>query len=410
MNLKELIFGGGVTGVSDRGGAYAGSIQAWLPVKDILQGVVLTRDKRFIKIMELLPVNFYTMSEMEKGSAIADLAAYLKIAPANLQINVLTQKFDLNSYMKMLRAALEREGNERCREMIEESMSYVPQLVEREAITHRFFLSFSYDPSMKAADNTPGAIAALLNEKAEVARRYLDRCGVTVLEPEYADNAILELLYQLVNKHTSQHIRLPEGAFDMLGMVHGVYDETALRKMSAPAAAPGKQRKKRFGKKQAPGVNLLEAGATTIPDLISPSSIDSHSPDYLLLDGVYHAYLYIAGYGYATVVGKGWLTPLIEAGEGVSLSFQLRRQPREKTVSSISQTTMVNRSRMRDVGDTRQDFEELGDAIYAGTYLKEGMNREGEEFYYIGSTPQPRKLEERRGTGGRRAKGSAAPL
>ena len=92
MNLKELIFGGGVTGVSDRGGAYAGSIQAWLPVKDILQGVVLTRDKRFIKIMELLPVNFYTMSEMEKGSAIADLAAYLKIAPANLQINVLTRE------------------------------------------------------------------------------------------------------------------------------------------------------------------------------------------------------------------------------------------------------------------------------------------------------------------------------
>lgn len=360
MNLKELIFGGGVTGVSDRGGAYAGSIQAWLPVKDILQGVVLTRDKRFIKIMELLPVNFYTMSEMEKGSAIADLAAYLKIAPANLQINVLTQKFDLNSYMKMLRAALERE-----------------------AITHRFFLSFSYDPSMKAADNTPGAIAALLNEKAEVARRYLDRCGVTVLEPEYADNAILELLYQLINKHTSQHIRLPEGAFDMLGMVHGVYDETALRKMSSPAAAPGKQRKKRLGKKQAPSINFLEAGATTIPDLISPSSIDSHSPDYLLLDGVYHAYLYIAGYGYATVVGKGWLTPLIEAGEGVSISFQLRRQPREKTVSSISQTTMVNRSRMRDVGDTRQDFEELGDAIYAGTYLKEGMNREGEDFYYM---------------------------
>ncbi len=161
MNLKELIFGGGVTGVSDRGGAYAGSIQAWLPVKDILQGVVLTRDKRFIKIMELLPVNFYTMSEMEKGSAIADLAAYLKIAPANLQINVLTQKFDLNSYMKMLRAALEREGNERCREMIEESMSYVPQLVEREAITHRFFLSFSYDPSMKAREMTQqvGALA-----------------------------------------------------------------------------------------------------------------------------------------------------------------------------------------------------------------------------------------------------------
>ena len=51
-------------------------------------------------------------------------------------------------------------------------------------------------------------------------------CGIAVAGDvevgEYADNAILELLYQLVNKHTSQHIRLPEGAFDMLGMVHGV--------------------------------------------------------------------------------------------------------------------------------------------------------------------------------------------
>ena len=119
-----------------------GSIQAWLPVKDIIQGVVVTRDKRFIKILELLPVNFYTMSDMEKSNAIADFAAYLKIAPNSLQINVLTQKFDLNGYRKMLQKRLEQERNERCREMIQESMEYVPSLVEREAITHRFFLSF----------------------------------------------------------------------------------------------------------------------------------------------------------------------------------------------------------------------------------------------------------------------------
>ena len=50
MNLKNAIFGGSVTGISDRSGAYDGSIQAWLPIKDIVQGVVVTRDKRFVKI------------------------------------------------------------------------------------------------------------------------------------------------------------------------------------------------------------------------------------------------------------------------------------------------------------------------------------------------------------------------
>lgn len=385
MNLKNVIFGGSVTGVSDRSGAYEGSIQAWLPIKDIVQGVVVTRDKRFVKVLELLPVNFYTMSSMDKSAAIEDFAAYLKIAPANLQINVLTQPFDLNGYLKLLKGYLEQETNERCRAMLEESIEYVPQLVKREALTHRFFLSFSYDPSMKAADHTPEAIAAVLNEKAEVARRYLDRCGVAVLEPEYADNFILDLFYKIINKHTSQRIRLPDGVFDMLGMVHGIYDEDTLKALETEAAAPsGKKKRKLFSRnKTISPLSRLEAGATTIPDLIAPPDIDTHYADYLLLDGVYHAYLYISGYGYSTVVGKGWLTSLIEAGEGVSLSFQLVKQPREKTVNAIGQTTMINRSRMRDVGDTRQDFEELGDAIGAGLYLKEGMNREGQDFYYM---------------------------
>ena len=385
MNLKNVIFGGSVTGVSDRSGAYEGSIQAWLPIKDIVQGVVITRDKRFVKVLELLPVNFYTMSSMDKSAAIEDFSAYLKIAPSNLQINVLTQPFDLNGYLKLLKGYLEQETNERCRAMLEESIEYVPQLVKREALTHRFFLSFSYDPSMKAADHTPEAIAAVLNEKAEVARRYLDRCGVAVLEQEYVDNFILELFYKIINKHTSQHIRLPEGVFDMLGMVHGVYDEDTLKALEAEAAVPsGKKKRKLFSRnKTISPLSRLEAGATTIPDLLAPPDIDTHHADYLLLDGVYHAYLYISGYGYSTVVGKGWLTSLIEAGEGVSLSFQLVKQPREKTVNAIGQTTMINRSRMRDVGDTRQDFEELGDAISAGLYLKEGMNREGQDFYYM---------------------------
>lgn len=34
---------------------------------------------------------------------------------------------------------------------------------------------------------------------------------------------------------------------------------------------------------------------------------------------------------------------------------------------------MVNRSRMRDVEDTRKDFEELDSAISSGLYLKDVM-------------------------------------
>lgn len=132
-----------------------------------------------------------------------------------------------------------------------------------------------------------------------------------------------------------------------------------------------------------PNLSELEAGSTTILDILSPTAIDTKSRDYIVVDGVFHAYLYITGYGYSTTVGSCWLAPLVEAGEGINVSFSFTRQNREKILSKIAQTTMLNRSRMRDVGDTRQDYEELDSAITSGLYLKDVMNRQGEDFYYM---------------------------
>lgn len=161
------------------------------------------------------------------------------------------------------------------------------------------------------------------------------------------------------------------------------------QKKPVPSAEAGHVIKKQpllkrllFGPEK-PDLSELEAGSTTILDILSPTAIDTKSRDYIVVDGVFHAYLYITGYGYSTTVGSCWLAPLVEAGEGVNVSFSFIRQNREKILSKIAQTTMLNRSRMRDVGDTRQDYEELDSAITSGLYLKDVMNRQGEDFYYM---------------------------
>ena len=72
-------------------------------------------------------------------------------------------------------------------------------------------------------------------------------------------------------------------------------------------------------------------------DILSPTTVDTKSRDYIVVDGVYHAYLYVTGYGYATTVVSCWLAPLVEAGEGVNLSFIFKRQPKDKILSKIAQ-------------------------------------------------------------------------
>lgn len=96
-----------------------------------------------------------------------------------------------------------------------------------------------------------------------------------------------------------------------------------------------------FGEEK-PDLSELEAGSTTILDILSPTTVDTKSRDYIIVDDVYHAYLYITGYGYTTTVGTCWLAPLVEAGEGIMDVLRLLcwcQNVRPDDLSSISTET-----------------------------------------------------------------------
>lgn len=224
MNLKEMLFGGSVQS-GDSGGAYRDSIQAWLPIKNIIGGVVITKDNRFVKILEVLPVNIYLKSTNDRQNIISSFAAYLKIAPDTLQMVARTLPADTQAYVEQMQRYAENEDNEACREMIEDNIHEIGLGIASNAMRHRFFLVFQYEANMRAKRNTVQAIVQRLNEEADTARRYLDICELEVLEPRYCDNFIMKLLYEILSKKTSQRVRLPDGVFDMTTAVHGIYEE-----------------------------------------------------------------------------------------------------------------------------------------------------------------------------------------
>lgn len=224
MSIKDLIFGG-TKGMPGSTGEYRDSIQTWLPIKNIMGGVVVTKDNRFIKILEVLPVNIYLKSPNDRQNIIVAFAAYLKIAPDNLQLQVRTLPADTAEYVERMRRYAEGEENDACREMIEDNIEEIGLGVASEAIRHRFFLVFQYEAQMKTKGHGVSAIIQRLNEEADTARRYLDVCELEVLEPRYSDDFTLKLLYEIINKRTGRRVKLPEGVFDMTTAIHGIYEE-----------------------------------------------------------------------------------------------------------------------------------------------------------------------------------------
>jgi hypothetical protein len=226
VDLKEMIFGKRIkpegTGTTGR---YAKSVQKWLPIADIKNGVIITTDGRFVKILEALPVNFYLKSVTEQQNIIFYFASYLKIAPDNIQILAVTKKADIEAYIKRMWQAYEDETDENCREMIADNITEVEYLADREALTRRFFLAFQYEQRMRIRSGSVDAIIQRLNEEAETAAHYLDMCGLEILRPDYSDVFLCDTLFTLLNRRTSQSVKLPPGVFSMLGEVHGVSRE-----------------------------------------------------------------------------------------------------------------------------------------------------------------------------------------
>ena len=212
MSIKKALFGGGVE--TNATASYQGSIQDWLPVKNIIGGVVITKDNRFIKILEIVPVNIYLKSAEDRQAIVEAFAAYLKIAPDHMQFEARTLPADISRYVERMQEYAKNEDN----------IQDIGRGVASNALQHRFFMVFQYESQMRASPNTVQGIIQRLNEEADTARRYLDLCELEVQEPRYADDFALELLYEIINKRTSQRVKLPEGVFDMTTAVHGVYE------------------------------------------------------------------------------------------------------------------------------------------------------------------------------------------
>ena len=150
----------------------------------------------------------------------------LLITPERAGIQSLIRRVivGVSRYVERMQEYAKNEDNAYCREMIQDNIQDIGRGVASNALQHRFFMVFQYESQMRASPNTVQGIIQRLNEEADTARRYLDLCELEVQEPRYADDFALELLYEIINKRSSQRVKLPEGVFDMTTAVHGVYE------------------------------------------------------------------------------------------------------------------------------------------------------------------------------------------
>lgn len=120
------------------------SAQSFLPIRTICNGIVETTDGRYLKILEIEPINFALRSSEEQFNIISSFASWLKISPIRLQCKTITRRADSEKHVALVEQELSQEENDQCRALGEDYIRLIRDVGSREALTRRFFLIFQY--------------------------------------------------------------------------------------------------------------------------------------------------------------------------------------------------------------------------------------------------------------------------
>lgn len=330
--------------------------QDFIPIKNLEHGIIETTDGRYIKILEIEPINFMLRSEEEQYEIICSFASWLKISPVHLQFKSITRKADSDKHIAMLRKETETEESEQCKKLSEGYIRLIKDVGSREALTRRFFLIFRYEELRRNENSDYGQICSTLLTAEQNARAYFMQCGNNILQPKDPDEATAEILYMFFNRRSCV-----EEPF------HSRVDRIVLDTMAAKNKVIGID----------PILHIRMA------HFIAPRGIDLTHRNYIIMDGLYYSFLYIKGNGYPNKVRAGWMSSLINAGEGIDVDVFLRRENRSKTIDKVAQRIRLNRTKLKSMQDTSTDYEELAGSIQAGYFIKQGIANYNEDLFYM---------------------------
>ena len=295
-------------------------------------------------------------SSEEQFGIISSFASWLKISPMRLQFKSITRKADSDKHVAMVKRELAAEENEQCKHLGEGYIRLIKDVGSREALTRRFFLIFQYEELHRTDSDDFAKIYSALQTAEQTARAYFMQCGNSILQPKDPDEAAAEILYMFFNRQSC-------------------VDEPFASRVNRVVIDSMTSKNKVIGIDPVPQIRVT--------NFLAPRGINLKHSNYIIMDGLYYSFLYIKGNGYPGMVRAGWMSSLINAGEGIDVDVHLRRENRSRTIDKVAQRIRLNRTKLKSIQDTSTDYEELTNSIRAGYFIKNGIANNNEDLFYM---------------------------
>lgn len=323
-------------------------VQDFIPIKDIRNGMIETTDGRYVKILEIEPINFMLRSAEEQNMIIYNFAGWFKIANIKLQFKSITKKADSEKHIELLKKDMQDETSPQAKELSKAYIKLIREVGTQEALTRRFFVIFEYEPLAGARRTTDyEEIYHTLRSAEQTLRSSMAQCGNVVKNPKDKDVFLGELLYMFFNRRSC-------------------VDEPLQTRINRVVKDTMEAKDRILGVDPVPSIPVV--------NFIAPRGLDLSHINYIVMDGMYYTFLYVLQSGYPHNVVAGWMSSLVNAGEGIDVDIHFHRESKAKALEAVSRKIRLNKIKMKSTYDTSSDYEEVRNAIQSGYYVKESLS------------------------------------
>lgn len=170
-----------------------------MPFERILNnGIIQLKDKTYIKIIKISPINFNLKSELEQEAILNSYKIFFKTCNFNFQILIQSNKEDISKHIQNINDNLIHEKNF-IQEISKKYIQYIKNLNHnKKSSTKNFYIILKYKNENKELINIEDYAIEELNDKYFKIKDCLSRCGNFVTD--FSDkNQIIDILFSFLN-------------------------------------------------------------------------------------------------------------------------------------------------------------------------------------------------------------------
>lgn len=151
--------------------------QEWIGIEKIFEnGIIKLKNKKYLKIIKIIPINFNLKSNLEKEAILNSYKIFLKTCNFDIQILIQSSKENLEKNIKNIQENLKKENKKYLEKLAEDYFKFIQKF---NSIKNSSVKNFYIIISNKTVDSEEN-IFQELNEKYFKIKECLFRCGNAV--------------------------------------------------------------------------------------------------------------------------------------------------------------------------------------------------------------------------------------